>query len=267
MSPRMQDRSTHELFAELRRSGDEQIRAHLIERHEGLVRHVVNDYRESGAVYEDLIGVGHIGLVNAVDRFDPERGTKFATFAVPTIRGELRRYFRDSMWGVRVPRRVQELSLKVRDAADEFARQHGGAPTVADLSAKLGVPEEAIIEAIEVGNQYELASIDEAGPEGDDADGGLSVADRAGDEDENIQSLGDRDQIDWALAQLPPRQRIIVRLRFYGDMSQQQVAQRLGISQMHVSRLQRKALEHLRRVLAADGSGPRQRSGGRPTDK
>lgn len=248
----MQDRSTQELFEELRRSGAEEIRAHLIQRHEGLVRHVVNDYRESGAAYEDLIGVGHIGLVNAVDRFDPKRGTKFATFAVPTIRGELRRYFRDSMWGVRVPRRVQELSLKVRDAADEFSVQHGIAATVADLATKLGVPEEAIIEAVEVGNQYELASIDDGGPEGDDPEGGLSVADRAGDEDENLQSLGDRDQIRWALAQLPARQRVIVILRFFGDMSQQQVAQRLGISQMHVSRLQRKALEQLRRLLSPD---------------
>jgi len=252
MSGRLEDRSTHELFEELRGSGNQEIRDHLIERHEGLVRHVVNDYRDSGAAYEDLLGVGHIGLVNAVDRYDPERGTKFATFAVPTIRGELRRYFRDSMWGIRVPRRVQELSLKVRDAADEFAMQHGRPPTYAELAAKLSVSEEAIIEAIEVGNQYELASIDETAAEGDDLDGGLSVADRTGDEDENIENLGDRDQIKWALAQLPPRQRVIIKLRYFGDMSQQQVAQRLGISQMHVSRLQRRALDHLRRILVTN---------------
>jgi len=249
MSGRLEDRSTHELFEELRRSGNEEIRDHLIERHEGLVRHVVNDYRDSGAAYEDLLGVGHIGLVNAVDRYDPERGTKFATFAVPTIRGELRRYFRDSMWGIRVPRRVQELSLKVRDATDEFAMQHGRPPTYAELAAKLGVSEEAIIEAIEVGNQYELASIDETASEGEDSDSGLSVADRTGDEDGNIESLGDHDQIRWALAQLPPRQRVIIKLRYFGDMSQQQVAHRLGISQMHVSRLQRRALDHLRRIM------------------
>lgn len=258
MSPDLQDRSTLELFRELRRSGNEEIRAHLIERHEGLVRHVVNDYRDSGAPYEDLIGVGHIGLVNAVDRFDPERGTKFATFAVPTIRGELRRYFRDSMWGVRVPRRVQELSLKVRDAAEEFASEHGVAPKVRDLAARLGVTEEAIIEAIEVGNQYELASIEESGPEGDDPDGGLSVADRAGEVDEILEALGDRDQIEWALKHLPPRERVIVKLRFFAEMSQQQVAQRLGISQMHVSRLQRKALERLRRLLASEEPKKRQ---------
>jgi len=251
MGRSLADRSTQELFEELRASGEEEIRVHLIERHEGLVRHVSNDYRESGAAYEDLIGVGHIGLVNAVDRYDPERGTKFATFAVPTIRGELRRYFRDSMWGVRVPRRVQELSLQVRDAADEFTRQHGRSPTYAELAGKLGVSEEAVIEAIEVGNQYELASIDDGGSEGDDADSGLSVADRAGAVDENLESLGDRDQMQWALAQLPARQRVIVKLRYFGEMSQQQVAERLGISQMHVSRLQRRALEQLRRIMAS----------------
>ncbi|MCD6359887.1 MAG: SigB/SigF/SigG family RNA polymerase sigma factor [Armatimonadetes bacterium] len=252
MSRPLEDRSTQELFEELRRSGNEEVRAHLIERHEGLVRHVVNDYRDSGAVYEDLIGVGHIGLINAVDRFDPARGTKFATFAVPTIRGELRRYFRDSMWGMRVPRRVQELSLKVRDAIDDFVGQHGRSPTYSELALKLGVSEEAVIEAVEVSNQYELASIEETGAEGDDPDGGLSVADRAGEEDEELEALGDRDRLKWALEQLPPRQRVIIKLRFFNDMSQQQVARRLGISQMHVSRLQRKALEHLKRIFASE---------------
>ena len=255
MSRRWDELSTQELFRVLRETEDPELRQYIIERHEGLVRHVANSYRDSGVPYGDLIGVGHIGLVNAVDRYDPERGTKFATFAVPTIRGELRRYFRDSMWGVRVPRRVQELSLKVREAAEEFATQHGRSPKYAELATKLSVPEEAIIEAIEVGNQYELASLDDSGPEGDEAEGGLSVADRAGEEDESITSLGDRDEINWALDQLPPRQRIIVRLRFFGDMSQQQVAERLSISQMHVSRLQRKALEHLKRVLKTERPG------------
>jgi RNA polymerase sigma-B factor len=249
---RLDDRSTQDLFEELRRNEEKEIRDHLIERHEGLVRHVVNDYRDSGAVYEDLLGVGHIGLINAVDRFDVTRGTKFATFAVPTIRGELRRYFRDAMWGVRVPRRVQELSLRVRDATEEFTGQHGRSPTYLELAAKVGVSEEAIIEAIEVGGQYELASIDETSAEGENGDGGLSVAERTGEVDENLEGLGDRDQIRWALDQLPPRQRVIIKLRFFADMSQQEVGQRLSISQMHVSRLQRKALEHLRRVLDGD---------------
>lgn len=246
---RLDDRSTQELFEDLRRTGDNKIRDHLIERHEGLVRHVVNDYRDSGAVYEDLLGVGHIGLINAVDRFDVARGTKFATFAVPTIRGELRRYFRDAMWGVRVPRRVQELSLRVRDVAEEFTSQHGRSPTYVELAAKVGVSEEAVIEAIEVGGQYELASIDVSGSDGDNGDGNLSVAERTGDVDENLEGLGDRDEMRWALDQLPPRQRVIIKLRFFADMSQQEVGQRLSISQMHVSRLQRKALEQLRQIM------------------
>ena len=251
----MDDRSTQDLFEELRRNEEKEIRDHLIERHEGLVRHVANDYRDSGAVYEDLLGVGHIGLINAVDRFDVARGTKFATFAVPTIRGELRRYFRDAMCGVRVPRRVQELSLRVRNATEEFTGQHGRSPTYLELAAKVGVSEEAIIEAIEVGSQYELASIDETASEGDNGDGGLSVSERIGDLDGNLEDIGDFDEMRWALDLLPPRQRVIIKLRFYADMSQQEVGDRLNISQMHVSRLQRKALEHLRRIMDAVDDG------------
>ena len=248
MSERWDDLSTRELFLMLRDSEDAELRDHLIERHEGLVRHVVSGYRDSGVPYDDLVGVGHIGLVNAVDRFDPVRGTKFATFAVPTIRGELRRYFRDATWGVRVPRRVQELSLKVRDAREDLARELGRSPTYSELSTSLNVSEEAIIEAMEVASQYDLASLqDPGGEDGDDE--GLSVADRAGDIDPNLELFDQREELAWALEHLSPRQRVIVVLRYFHDLSQQQVADRLGISQMHVSRLQRRAIDQLREVM------------------
>lgn len=249
MSSRWDELSTQELFRELRRSNGPELRAHLIERHEGLVRHVANSYRDSGVPYADLVGVGHIGLVNAVDRYDPDRGTKFATFAVPTIRGEMRRYFRDAMWGVRVPRRVQELSLKVREESERFTQQKGRSPTYAELATILGVTEEAIIEALEVASQYELASIDEPGAEEDAAEGGLALTDRVGAEDPDLAALGTADEMRWALGQLPPRERVIVKLRYFQELSQQQVAERLGISQMHVSRLQRRALERLREIF------------------
>ena len=148
MSDRLQDLSTQELFRLLRATGNSTVRDHLIRRHEGLVRHVANSYRDSGVPYGDLVGVGHIGLVNAVDRYDPERGTKFATFAVPTIRGELRRFFRDSTWGLRVPRRVQELSLQVREAREDLTRILGRSPTYAELAGSLSVSEEAVIEQL-----------------------------------------------------------------------------------------------------------------------
>lgn len=249
MTDRWHDLSTQELFRFLRATGDPAIRDHLIARHEGLVRHVANSYRESGVPYGDLIGVGHIGLVNAVDRYDPERGTKFATFAVPTIRGELRRYFRDSTWGLRVPRRVQELSLQVRDVKENLTRTLGRSPTYAELAASMSVSEEAVIEAVEVANQYELASLQEPSTDGSDEDTGLSIADRAGELDPNLQLMAERDELRWALEQLAPRQRIIIVLRYFQDLSQQEVADRLGISQMHVSRLQRRAIDQLRGIM------------------
>ncbi len=248
MSERWDDMSTKELFRLLRETEDEQVRDYLIERHEGLVRHVANSYRDAGVPYDDLIGVGHIGLVNAVDRFDPERGTKFATFAVPTIRGELRRFFRDSTWGMRVPRRVQELSLRVRDERESLSQKLGRSPTYSELATSLGVSEEAVIEAIEVANQYELTSLQDSTSEED----GPSVADRAGEEDPALELFDERSELSWALEQITPRQRVIIILRYFHDMSQQQVADRLGISQMHVSRLQRRATDRLREIMEAD---------------
>lgn len=246
MSERWDDLSTNELFRILRETNDPELRDYLIERHEGLVRHVANAYRDAGVPYGDLVGVGHIGLVNAVDRFDPERGTKFATFAVPTIRGELRRYFRDSTWGVRVPRRVQELSLRVRDAREDLTRKLERSPTYSELAGSLSVSEEAIIEAVEVANQYELASLDESATDED----GPSVADRTGEEDPALDLFEQRSELSWALEQITPRQRVIIILRYFHDLSQQQVADRLGISQMHVSRLQRRAIDQLREIMA-----------------
>lgn len=247
MRSRWEQMTTDELFAELRRTGQPELRDFLIERHEGLVRHVARQYMNSGEAFEDIISVGHLGLVNAVDRFDPQRGTKFATFAVPTIKGEIRRYFRDRTWGLRVPRRVQELSLKARQVLDEMTQRHGRSPTYGELAEQLGVSEEDVIEAVEVGRQYDLLSIDSAS--GDEDGGGQSAADRAGDVDVDMESLGDKAEIKWALQQLPARQRLIIIMRFYMDMSQQDVGERLGISQMHVSRLQQKALARLRQVL------------------
>ena len=249
MTTRWDQMSTNELFRELRQTGNPALREYLVRRHEGLVRHVARDYLSSGESYEDIVSVGNLGLVHAVDRFDPERGTKFATFAVPTIKGEIRRYFRDRTWGVRVPRRIQELSMRARQVSEELTQQRGRSPTYSELAQELGVPEEEVIEALEVGRQYDLLSIDAA----DDQDGqedAISEAERTGAPDMNIEELGERDQVLRALAQLPDRERVIIVLRFFQDMSQQEVGDRLGISQMHVSRLQHRALARLRQILS-----------------
>jgi RNA polymerase sigma-B factor len=240
--------STNELFQELHDNPSPALRDYLVERHEGLVRHVAREYMASGESYEDIVSVGHLGLIHAVDRFDTERGTKFATFAVPTIKGEIRRYFRDRTWGVRVPRRIQELSMRARKMSEQLAQQRGHSPTYAELARELGVPEEDVVEAIEVGRQYELLSIDAMGPESDGEES-ASPAERAGELDPDLEHLGDRDQVRRALQHLPDRERVIVFLRFFRDMSQQEVGDRLGISQMHVSRLQQRALGRLRHYM------------------
>ncbi|MBP8950914.1 MAG: SigB/SigF/SigG family RNA polymerase sigma factor [Armatimonadetes bacterium] len=251
MTPRWDNMSTNELFVELRRSGDPELRAYLIERHEGLVRHVARDYMSRGESYEDIVSVGHVGLIHAVDRFDPERGTKFATFAVPTIKGEMQRHFRDRTWGLRVPRRIQELSMQARKLSEELAQQLGRAPNYAELALELGVTEEDVIEAMEVGRQYELLSIEDGGSN-EDGNNGLAAIDRAGEEDEALENIGARDEITKALRQLPPREQVIVVLRFFREMTQQEVGERLGISQMHVSRLQARALRRLRQIMSRE---------------
>lgn len=247
MESRWDEMSTNELFAELRETDSPQLRDYLIKRHEGLVRHVGKAYQESAESYEDILGVGREGLINAVDRFDPSRGTKFATFAVPTIRGEIQRYFRDQTWGIHVPRRIQELSASARQMREEMTQLEGRPPSYADLAQKLSVSEEELIEAVEVGRQYDLVSL-EAGA-GQTSEETPSYLDQAGEEDEQIEQLADRDELFLAIKQLPPRQQVILVLRFYRELSQQEVARRLGISQMHVSRLQHRATDQLKEIL------------------
>jgi RNA polymerase sigma-B factor len=245
---------TDELFRELRTTGDPEVRSHLIEAHDGLVRHVVKEYLNSGESFEDLMQVGRLGLINAVDRFDPARGTQFATFAVPTIRGEIRRYFRDKSWRLKVPRRLQELVMQTKRAMEELTSQKGRSPTYPELARALNVPEHDVIEAVELSQHYEPVPIDGVAP--NDGDGLDAYAEeRTGDRDQSLESLGERAELQAAIDRLPERERLIVRLRFFGELSQTEIAQRLGISQMHVSRLQHRALSRLRRMLQDDREG------------
>lgn len=240
--------TTSELLSELRRSGDGQLREYLIRQHEGLVRHVAKDYADSGEPLEDIVAVGTMGLIHAVDRFDPQRGTKFATFAVPTIRGEIQRHFRDHTWGIRVPRRIQELSLRAREVRDRLTAATGRSPTYAELAAALHVPEEDLVGALEAGRQYEALSLESAAEANDEE--GVAALDRTGEEDERLQDLAERDQLERALRQLASRERVVLIMRFFHDMTQQEVGRRLGISQMHVSRLQHQGLRRLRKILS-----------------
>ena len=184
-----------------------------------------------------------MALVNSVDRFDPERGVAFSTFATRTILGELKRYFRDKTWGVRAPRRLQELCLEVGHVTEMLTHEFGRAPTVAEISEVTGNSEEAVLEALEAGRNYRMASIDATDHES------RSLAEQIGDIDLGYGGTDYRIDLDDAIAHLPGRQRRIIRLRFVEELTQSEIAARLGISQMHVSRLLAKSLEELRGTL------------------
>ena len=245
---RQRDASTPQLFQEYQRTRDEGVREQLIEAHANLVRYLARKFANRGEPLEDLIQVGMIGLINAVDRFDPDRGIRFATYATPTILGEIRRYFRDRGWAMKVPRRLQELSLAANKAADGLTQELDRSPKISEIAARLEVTEEEALEAMELGELYELPSLDrDLGDDSDDSGGVL--ADYVGRTDAEVEQFERRAHLTQALSELPEREHNIIELRFFRNLSQTEVARRLKISQMHVSRLQQKALRKLRQLL------------------
>ncbi|UCH36662.1 MAG: SigB/SigF/SigG family RNA polymerase sigma factor [Armatimonadota bacterium] len=239
------------LFRELKRTGDPRLRERLIQMHLNLVRFLARKFANRGEPTDDLVQVGNIGLINAVDRFDPERGIRFATYATPTIVGEIKRYFRDRGWAIKVPRRLQEINLAANKAIDSLVQRFDRSPTVAEIAQSVGTTEEETIEAIELGHMYELVSLDsEAGQPDDESH--TVLADYVGEDDSLFDEIGARSSLVDALKRLPERERQIIELRFFRNMSQTDVAQRLGISQMHVSRLQQKALARLREFVRGE---------------
>jgi RNA polymerase sigma-B factor len=234
----------HELFLSYHRNDDVAARDELIERFLPLAQQIAGRYRRGRDSFEDLLQVASIGLIKAIDRFDPEYGTSFMTFAVPSITGELKRYFRDAGWAVRVPRPVQERALKVSAAIERLQRQLGRSPTPKQVAEALGEEVEAVLEAMEAATAHSSVSLDR--PLGnDDADGGR-YEDMVGELDPRFEVIEDRASIAPALRLLPERDRLILKLRFEDDRTQAEIAEVVGISQMHVSRLLRRALERLR---------------------
>jgi RNA polymerase sigma-B factor len=196
-----------------------------------------------------VVQVGFMGLLMAIDRFEPQRGLEFTTFATPTIVGEIKRYFRDKSWAIRIPRRLQELNQRARQASDRLQAEMGRTPSVQDLAKELGVSEEEILEAYEAGPAQQTVPLD--APAGASAGGedGLTLSERLGGQDSNLDRVELQGLLDSAMVHLTPREREIMYLRFVEEMPQSDVAKRLGISQMHVSRLQRAAVENLKRRL------------------
>jgi RNA polymerase sigma-B factor len=242
---------TRDLFRMFGKTRDPRTRDQLVLAHLNLARYLAVRFANRGEQLDDLVQVGTLGLIKAIDRYDVDRGVEFTTYATPTIIGEIKRYFRDKGWAVRVPRRLQELNLAVNRAMETAAVELGRSPTVADLAQRLGASEEEIIEAQELGQMYNLLSIDSELAAASDAKT-ATLLDYVGREDPQLESLEDRANLEQAFGALDPRERIIVYLRFFENMSQAEVAKRLGVSQMHVSRLQQRALSKLKRELKED---------------
>ncbi|GAA2602390.1 RNA polymerase sigma factor SigF [Streptomyces axinellae] len=240
------------LFIELRKlpEGPErsELRNHLVRMHLPLVEHLARRFRNRGEPLDDLTQVATIGLIKSVDRFDPERGVEFSTYATPTVVGEIKRHFRDKGWAVRVPRRLQELRLSLTSATAELSQQHGRAPTVHELAQRLSISEEEVLEGLESANAYSTLSLDV--PDTDDES--PAVADTLGAEDDALEGVEYRESLKPLLEELPPREKKILLLRFFGNMTQSQIAQEVGISQMHVSRLLARTLAQLRDRLLVE---------------
>jgi RNA polymerase sigma-B factor len=227
----------------------ERIRGQLVELHLPLVEYLARRFRNRGEWLDDLTQVATIGLIKSIDRFDLERGVEFSTYATPTIVGEIKRHFRDKGWAVRVPRRLQELKLSLTKAIGELAQREGRAPTVSELAAHLQMSEEEVLEGLESANAYSTVSLD--APDSGDEDA-PAVADSLGIVDEALEGVEYRESLKPLLERLPPREKKILLLRFFGNLTQSQIAAELGISQMHVSRLLARTLTQLRDGLTND---------------
>jgi RNA polymerase sigma-B factor len=225
------------------------LRATLVELHLPLVEYLARRFRNRGEWLDDLTQVATIGLIKSIDRFDLERGVEFSTYATPTIVGEIKRHFRDKGWAVRVPRRLQELKLSLTKAIGELAQREGRAPTVSELAAHLQMTEEEVLEGLESANAYSTVSLD--APDSGDEDA-PAVADSLGMIDEALEGVEYRESLKPLLERLPPREKKILLLRFFGNLTQSQIAAELGISQMHVSRLLARTLAQLREGLTVD---------------
>lgn len=247
---------TRELFRRYKEDGDMEAREQLVMSHLNLVRFLANKFKNRGEPLDDLVQVGYLGLLKAIDRFDPDRGLEFTTYATPTILGEIKRHFRDKGWSVRIPRRLQELSAKVNQATDTLTIQFQRSPTIQEIADYLDASVDEVLEAMESSSAYSSVPLESTGSsENDDAP---SVIDRYGSEDNELAFTDDRLVIEEALKGFSPREREVIELRFLKGMTQIEIAEQLGISQVQVSRLLRRTLKKIQDKIDPDGVMARQ---------
>jgi RNA polymerase sigma-B factor len=240
-----------ELFERLRDGGDPSARETLILAHQRLAIYVAKKFADRGERLEDLIQVAQLGLIKAIDRYDPSRGIEFTTYATPTIVGEIKRHFRDKLWPLHVPRRLRELNYTLMRSVEALSQRLGRSPTITELAEDAGLPFDVVLEALEAGRAYSPASLEAETSEESSNDRVTLLVDLIGERDPSIEFLEDQAALEWALRRLPKRLQEIVRLRFYDQLSQSEIAARLRISQMHVSRKLREALTRLKSLIAS----------------
>jgi RNA polymerase sigma-B factor len=246
----------HELRAKLEQyaaTGDQVLRDEIVASQVGLAEYLARRFKNRGEPIEDLIQVALLGLLKAVERFDPSRGLEFSTFATPTIVGELKRHFRDKGWAVRVPRRVQELHLRMGTVVNNLSQELGRSPTIPEIATRAEVSVDEVLEAMEAGRAYRFSSIDT--PTDDDDRAASPAAAQLGEDDTGLEEVEQRLLLSPLIASLPKREQMIIHLRFFRGMTQSEIAARLGISQMHVSRLLARSLAQLRDRAGAE-AGP-----------
>jgi RNA polymerase sigma-B factor len=242
------DEQVLELIRTFQRDGDAEAQARLVEHYRELVETLAFKFARGSEPYEDLVQVGMIGLIASLKRFDPAIGRSFESFAVPTIVGEIKRHIRDKTWSVHVPRRIKELGPRIKTAVEELTTKLQRSPKVDEIAEYLGVTEEDVLETMEMGRSYHAVSVDspiEAGSDGSQ----VTLLDLVGREDEGYDQIDRKLLLEKAFAVLNDREKEILRMTFYENLSQKQAGDRLGISQMHVSRLQRRALQKLRQAI------------------
>jgi RNA polymerase sigma-B factor len=247
--PRTRSTDDRRLLTRYHRGGEIAARDELVERFLPLARQLARRYQRGTEPLDDLVQVASIGLVKAVDRFDPERGTAFSSYAVPTILGELKRYFRDVGWAVHVPRGMQERVMTVNQAINRLSRNLGRSPSAGEIAADIGEDPEFVLEALEAAIAYDAVSLDT--PRTSEEAEGDTYADTVGEIDERFELVEYESAIGPTMKALPPRDRLVLKLRFEFDLTQLEIAERIGVSQMHVSRLIRRALSRLRTVADA----------------
>ena len=238
------------LLRQYHEDGDLAAREELIERYMTLVRSLARRYAYRGEQLDDLVQIGAIGLIKAIDRFDLERGVELTTYATPNIIGEIKRHFRDKGWSVRVPRGLQELNVQVSKLIEQLTVQLGRSPTIPELAKAAGVEEEQVLEALESGRAYSSVSLSTGG--GSDEDGELDPLESLGTIEHEYEVSEDRAVLAPGFKVLDPRERKILHLRFFSGLTQSQIAAEIGISQMHVSRLIRRSLEKIREEIAEE---------------